>query len=194
MVDTAKKRKIGALWRPFQVYGKRRLTFMMWISFSLIGCAVGILVSILRHSIFTDGLDIGDAIQIELLNGAFYTYSIALIASVLGSVFINFVDNEYFKFRRYKVTLIAISVYALLFGGVMYALSINTYTAEELSEAKIQFCWGQVIMLFLAVVLSIYAFFVCRMDAHTDLFDDIVENFEEKKSFQKFPDSIPSNE
>lgn len=194
MADSGKKRNTRALWRPFQIYGKRRLTFMMWISFSLIGGAVGILVSILRHSIFTDGLNLGDAIQIELLNGAFYTYSIALIASVLGSVFINFVDNEHFKFRRYKVTLIAISVYALLFGGVMYALSINTYTAEELKKANIQFGWGQVVMLILAIVLSVYAFFVCKMDDHTDLFDDIVETFEEKKTPQKFPDSIPSNE
>ncbi len=194
MADSGKKKNTRALWRPFQIYGKRRLTFMMWISFSLIGGAVGILVSILRHSIFTDGLNLGDAIQIELLNGAFYTYSIALIASVLGSVFINFVDNEHFKFRRYKVTLIAISVYALLFGGVMYALSINTYTAEELKKANIQFGWGQVVMLILAIVLSVYAFFVCKMDDHTDLFDDIVETFEEKKTPQKFPDSIPGNE
>lgn len=191
----SKSKNTCALFRPFRVFGKRRLTFLMWISFSLVGGAVGILVSILRHWVFTKDIGIGDAILIESLNGAFYTYSIALIASVLGSVFINFVDNEQFRYRKYKVILIAISVYALLFGGILYALSMNSYTPTQLKEVDIHFSWGQLIMLILAICLSIYAFFVCRMDDHTDLFDDIVESFEEKKSPQSFPkDSIPGNE
>lgn len=184
----------NALFTPFRVFKKRRLTFVMWVSFSLIGGAVGILVSILRHWIFTDGLQFWDALMIEVLNGAFYTYSIALIASVLGSVFINFVDNEQFRYRRYKVILIAISVYALLFGGILYALSINSYTKEELTQAEAHFSWGQLIILIFAIALSIYAFFVCRMDEHTDMFDDIVDNFTETKTPASYPKNIPGNE
>lgn len=186
--------KKNAFATPFRVYSKRRLTFLMWISFSLIGGAVGILVSILRHWIFTEGLGFWDALMIEVLNGAFYTYSIALIASVLGSVFINFVDNEQFRYRRYKVILIAISIYALLFGGILYALSIKSYTPEELAIAEAHFSWGQLIILILALALSIYAFFVCRMDEHTDLFDDLIENFTETKKPTTFPKDIPGNE
>lgn len=181
--------------KPFRVFKKKRLTFVMWVAFSLLGGAVGILVSILRHSLFTQGLNLRDAIAIEVLNGAFYTYSIALVASVLGSVFINFVDNEQFRYRKYKVILIAFSVYALLFGGIMYALSsITPYTKEVLLNVEEHFGWGQLIMVILALMLSVYAFFVCRMDNHTDLFDDVVDNFTETKNPQDFPKDIPGNE
>lgn len=184
----------GSFLTPFRVFGKRRLTFIMWLLFSLIGGAVGIIVSILRHSVFTNGLNFRDAFAIEILNGAFYTYSIALIAASLGSVFINFVDNEQFRYRRYKVILIALSIYALLFGGIMYALSINSYTKEALANAEMHFSWGQLIILILAICLSIYSFFVCRMDDHSDLFDDLVDSFEETKQQKDFPEGIPGNE
>lgn len=190
----AKTKKGGSVFAPFRVYGKRKLTFVMWLLFSLVGGAVGIIVSILRHSVFTDGLNWQDALMIEILNGAFYTYSIALIASVLGSVFINFVDNEQFRYRKYKVILIALSVYALLFGGVMYALSINSYTKKQLSQAEMHFSWGQFLMLLLAIALSVYAFFVCRMDDHSDLFDDVVDTFAETRTPKEFPNNIPGNE
>ena len=76
----------------------------------------------------------------------------------------------------------------------MYALSINSYTPEELRNAEAHFSWGQLIMLILAIALSVYAFFVCRMDDHTDLFDDITESFSETKNPQSFPNDIPGNE
>ena len=60
------------MFKPFRVLNKRRLTFVMWVSFSLVGGAVGILVSILRHGLFTQGLDLRDAVAIEVLNGAFF--------------------------------------------------------------------------------------------------------------------------
>lgn len=166
---------------------------MMWIAFSLIGGAVGIVVSILRHWLFTPDTSLYDAIIIEMINGAFYTYSIALIASVLGSVFINFVDNEQFRYRKYKLGLIAISVYALLFGGILYALSIHSYSKEELERIDIHFSWGQIVIMIIALVLSVYAFFVCRMDEHTDLFDDVVERFNETKDVPDYPKDIPDN-
>ena len=187
------KQKVG-LFTPFRVFSKRKLTFLMWALFSLIGGAVGIIVSILRHWVFAEELGFLDALKIEALNGAFYTYSIALVAAVLGSAFINFADNEQFRYRRYKVCLIAFSIYTLLFGGIMYALSIKTYTKVELEHVEQSYGWMQIIIVIIAICLSVYAFFVCRMDEHADLFDDVVDSFSEKKEAQEFPDSIPSNE
>lgn len=182
-------KKGSAFWAPFRVYKRKKLTFSMWTSFSLIGGAVGILVSIVRHWLFTPKSSIGSALIIEGNNGAFFTYSIALIAATLGTVFISFVDNKHFRFRKYKIVLISISVYALLFGGIMYALSIGG-SPEILCVSY----WCQLFLLILAFFLSIYAFFVCRMDEHIDLFDDIIEAFSEENSENEdFPDEIPEN-
>lgn len=193
--ENGKKKKTSPALKPFRIYRKRKLTFLMWIAFSLFGGAFGIIVSILRHWIFTE-LGFFESIKVEFLNGALYTYSIALVASVLGAVFINFVDNERLKYRVYKVPLIVISIYILLFGGVMYALSIYSYTSNELASKEAHFSWGQFLFLVFALIISVYSFFVCRMDEHTDLFDDVVEQFQTKtnQDYSNNNNSIPENE
>ena len=69
------------------------MTFFLWASFTLFGGLLGIVVSITKHALFGD-YTLPQAIYLESRNGAIYTYSIAMLASVLSSVFINFAVNS----------------------------------------------------------------------------------------------------
>lgn len=168
--------------RPLNVIGLRRMTFFLWISFTLIGGLIGIIVSIMKHWLFGE-FSFLQSLYIESSNGAFYTYSIAMLASVLSSVFINFAEQKVLEFRRYKIGLITFSVFALFFGGIFYALGVDVVADSVRSipeDSQITVDWKQLVIFLLAISMSVYGFCVCRLDAHTELFGDIRDNTNER--------------
>lgn len=175
-LESGKQNSTFNLFIPFKVISKQRMSFFLWTAFSLIGGAIGIIVNCVRHWLF-EGMPFKDALTIEGKNGSFYTYSIALIAAVLSSVFVNFVENKEVKFRKFKIPVITVAIYLLFFGGVMYTLFMSFIGTEQEIRNSIM-GWGQVVIVFCAVVLSIYSFCVCRMD--NEIFKDTFKDVEDQ--------------
>ncbi len=163
------------LFRPFSVIKYHRMSFFLWIMFTLIGGLLGIMVSVAKSIWFEPKLYLSQALFIESANGAFYTYSIAIVAAVLSSVFIVFLENKNLSFRRYQISLITFSVFLLLFGGVFYALSKEaSFNIGEIPNPdKIKVEWKQLVVFLLSVLFSIYSFCLCRLDEHNKDFSDI---------------------
>lgn len=178
---------------PLVVISKQTLSFFLWVAFSLIGGAIGIIVNCVRRWLFED-VQLLKAIADEGGNGSFYTYSIALIASVLSSVFINFVEKKEVQFRKFKIPVITIAIYLLFFGGVMYTLFMGFSSKGETARSGVME-WGQVVMVVVAITLSVYAFCVCRMDneALRPLFKKVEDHYFDDNNDNAFDDNIPSN-
>ena len=171
------KESCHQLSRPFNIVRINKMTFFLWASFTLFGGLLGIVVSITKHALFGD-YTLPQAIYLESRNGAIYTYSIAMLASVLSSVFINFAEQRNLEYKRYKIPLITLSIFALIFGGVFYALGVDVASTQidSIPQDGYSIDWKQLSIFIIAVIMSVYSFCVCRLDLYADRFTDIKDN------------------
>lgn len=160
------------VFKPFKVIRYTGLEFLVWIAYSLVGGLIGILVSLAKHWWFDSNKGLSKALSIEFGSGSFYTYSIAMLASVLSMVFISFVRNKELEFKRYKLAIITICILVLVFGGVFYALSVDLGVPSTFSFCNSQ-VWLQTLVFVISVVIAIYAFSVTRLDDNKEKFEDI---------------------
>lgn len=153
---------------PLKVVCLHKVSFFLWTSFTIFGGLIGIVISIVRYAFFGD-FSIAQAVYIESMNGSFYTYSIAIVASVLSGVFIIFAEKEDLNFRRYQIPFITISIFLMFFGGVFYALAkqTGTWSMDTIPPtSNITIEWKQCTVFVLSVLFSVYSFCVCRLDDH----------------------------
>ena len=163
--------------RPFRIIKMHKMAFFLWLSFTLIGGLIGIIVSIIRNTLF-GGLNLSEALYLESCNGSLYTYSIAMVAAVLSSVFIAFSESHKLMFRRYQMPTITFSIFLLFFGGVFYALSMNEPDVVEIRKSGVGHVvnWKILVIFVTSIIMSIYAFCVCRLDSHAEQFKDIMDS------------------
>lgn len=164
--------------KPLKVIKFHLISFFLWISFTIFGGLIGVVISVIRNWCF-GSYTLSQAIYVESMNGAFYTYSIAMVATVLSAVFIIFAEKETLNFRRYQIPFITLSIFLLFFGGVYYALSkqAGSLSVSRLPDSK-NICieWKQFTIFALSVIFSVYSFCVCRLDDHKADFENISDN------------------
>lgn len=163
---------------PLKVIRYHKMSFFLWVMFTLLGGLLGVIVSVIKIVMFDKKYDILQALYIESTNGSFYTYAIAVVAAVLGSVFIIFSENQKLVFRRYQIPLITFSIFLLLFGGVFYALAKNSSpnVGEIPLSGKIVLEYKQFVVFILSIFFSVYSFCVCRLDEHQQDFSEISDD------------------
>lgn len=175
------KNLFKAIIRPLSIIKMHGIAFFIWISFTLIGGLIGIIVSLFRNALFGE-FDLIQALTIESNNGSFYTYSIAMVAGVLSSLFITFVENKKLNFRRHLIIVITFSIFIMFFGGIFYALSINMPMNPVPDNCtKIVPNWKIIVILILSVIISIYSFCISRLDSHPESFKDISDPEKEEE-------------
>lgn len=199
MAEDVKKEKRVTLYKrilsPFNIVLMHRAAFFVWFMFTLLGGLVGVVISIMRHMWFgTVHYTFKQALYVETTSGALYTYAIATIAAVLSGLFVLFAEREKLSYRTLQIPTAALSVFVLLFGGVFYALNIDSAGVIACpSDNEIAFDWKQFIILCLSLLFSVYAFCLCRIDDHDTEFEDI----KDKQSYKNqlgLHHSAPSNE
>ena len=185
-------RFVKQVFRPFIIIYIHGMAFFLWVSFTLIGGLIGIVVSLIRNSLF-GGLNFTQAMYIESRNGSFYTYSIAVVASVHSAAFIVFAENKRLQFRRHQIVTITLSIFLLFFGGVFYALSIEAPPVAEMQTIKdISINWRQLSVVGVSILVAIYSFCVCRLDNHAEQFKDIMDS-KNKEEYANDNEKLPSN-
>lgn len=182
--------------RPFHIISMHPMAFFLWLAFTLFGGLIGIIVSIIRNTLF-GGLCFSEALFLESKNGSLYTYSIAMVAAVLSSVFITFAESKKLRFRRQQIVTITISIFVLFFSGVFYALSMEAPAVSEIRElGPMTINWKLLCIVVIAILVSIYSFCVCRLDSHEDQFKDITDPHNKEdyvNDNQGLPKDAPSN-
>lgn len=169
--------------RPFKIIRMHRAAFIVWTILTLFGGLVGVLANIFRNAGFGES-SIIEAIGFEANNGSLYTYSIAIIASVLSSLFVHFEEKERLNYRYLQIPTAAISIFVLLFGGIFYAFNFNIDVQSR------GFDWMQFIILILSITISIYVFCLSRLDDHDSDFKDISDQRYTKNNEISLPDNL----
>lgn len=169
--------------KPLKVISHHVPSFFLWIAFTLFGGLMGVIVNICRNMWFvTDAnMNFPDALKLELSNGSFYTYAIAIIAAVLCSILTQFAETnkEDLNFRGYQIVIVSFSVFTILFGGVFYSLSkAFVDTARNTNNNSLD--WAQLIVFFVAIIISVYSFCVVHLNEHKEEFKDIIDQPKQK--------------
>lgn len=195
--NSSKKKKITLLRRvvsPLKIVKMHRAAFFVWLMFTLFGGLVGVAISVMRHLWFEENYTFRQALCVETANGSLYTYAIATIAAVLSGLFVLFAEKEKLSYRSLQIPTAALSVFVLLFGGVFYAININsTGTSCVPPDKELPIDWKQIVVMILAFSFSIYAFCLCRIDDHDSEFEDIKDKNYFKNVSGKHH-AVPSNE
>lgn len=156
---------------PFKVIKENKSDFLIWFLFTIVTGQFGILANfIVRH--YTSGTCLSNSIYIESMNGSFYTFAIALIASLLGPIFLNFIKSDRIQFRTLKTFTIIIAIFYLFITGIIYAsIQSKLIGCTILGNLKIDFT--QAIIYIFAIIFASYGYCILRLETSNLDFNDI---------------------
>lgn len=111
-----------------------------------------------------NGTPISNSILFDFLNGSFYTFSIALVASVLGPIFINLINSERLPFRTLKTFTIIISIFYLFITGIIYA-AVQANDIRTIMNCDASVDYTQLIFYLIAIFIAIYGYSILRLES-----------------------------
>lgn len=181
---------------PLKVLKLKKGTFFLWFLFTIIAGLLGPIINIANNCGFND-MSMVLSILEDSQTGTFYTFSIVLIASAIGSLFLNMLDSSD-TFRKMKLYFMAICIFPLFFGGIYYS-SFSQKKKEEfkfayvlhkkaLETAKtkghnniVVVDTKQLVIFILSLIISIYAFCLQYMNANKSEFKEIEDSYLDKE-------------
>ncbi|WP_167343166.1 hypothetical protein [Nonlabens sp. SY33080] len=165
--------------KPFEVISENKLIFLTWFLFTVLAGQIGVISNFIIRVINGD-LSFSQSLFLDSINGSFYTYSIALLASVLGPLFVNLIENHPTKFKSIKILTIIVSIFTLFFAGVFYSSSPNNLNIENFKNLTYNIDWWQFTFLLLSIIISVYSFSVIRLEYNYDKYKELDDNFASK--------------
>ncbi len=165
------RKTIQLLRDPLSVILENRSEFTIWFLFTIITGQIGIIVNmIIRH--YSEGASITASIIVDSINGSFYTFSIALVASTLGPLFINLINSKVLRFKSLKIYTIIISFFFLIFSGIVYAV-IQSKSGINIDLKKIEIDWTQFIVYLMAILIVFYGYCILRLENDPDKYKSL---------------------
>lgn len=177
---------------PYKVLKLKKGTFFLWFLFTIIAGLLGPIINIANNCGFND-MPMVLSILEDSQTGTFYTFSIVLIASAIGSLFLNLLDSSD-TFRKMKLYFMAICIFPLFFGGIYYS-SFSQKKKEEFKLAYVSHKKAvekestrgqgiivvvdkkQLVIFLLSLIISIYAFCLQYMNANKSEFKEIEDSY-----------------
>ncbi len=168
------------IFQPFTVISDYKLVFFLWFAFTIISGQLGIIINtVVRY--YTNDITFFQSIAIDSSNGNFYTYSIALLASVLGPLFINLIETEPNKFKSIKITTITVSIFLLFFSGIFYSLSATVNKISfDISQSNFKIDKPQLFFYLFAIIIATYTFSLVKLDLNYDKFKGLDDNYKQE--------------
>lgn len=160
---------------PFHIIRKHKMEFVLWMIFVIFAGQMGTIINIVSRCIFGD-MTISQSLLADSVSGNFYTFSLVLIASLVGSYFIKLLVPTRPEHRRLIVPYVALALMLMLFSAVFFSFQTRDYGVEWKSVAPemIKIDVYQTIFFVLSVIVAIYAFGLDRMHKH-DEYNDMAE-------------------
>lgn len=156
---------------PFKVIDDNKGEFIIWFLFTIITGQFGILANfIVRY--YTKGTTLSDSIYIESKSGSFYTFVIALIASLLGPIFVNFIKSDRIQFRTLKTFTVILSIFFLFITSVIYA-SIQSTTVANFEIIDLNIDITQTIIYVFAILFASYCYCILSLETSNLNFNNL---------------------
>jgi len=170
--------------RPICILQKIKAIFWVWFLFVIIVGQFGIIASIAYHFKNYGFCGILTSLIKNLNSGNFYTFSIALLASSLGAIFIDYLLNKNIKFKEYKVVVSAFVFLVIIFMGLFYSFLFthesialnfidNTVSQKKVDMPQMNFDILQFSFFIMSVLLSIYIFCLGYLHLDYDSFKEL---------------------
>lgn len=156
---------------PFKVIRENKSDFLIWFLFTILTGQFGILANfIVRY--YTSETSLTHSIYIESTNGSFYTFSIALIASLLGPIFLNFIRSDRIQFRTLKTFTIIIAIFYLFITGIIYT-SIQSKSSSVLSFDNFNLDITQTVIYIFGIAFASYGYCILRLELSNINFNNL---------------------
>jgi uncharacterized protein YacL len=156
---------------PFKVIKESKSDFLIWFLFTIVTGQFGILANFIVRS-YTSETTLSNSIYIESMNGSFYTFAIALIASLLGPMFLNFIKSDRIQFRTLKTFTIIMAIFYLFITGIIYAsIQSKIISSSILSNLKIDNT--QTIIYIFAIIFASYGYCILRLESSNLNFNNL---------------------
>ena len=163
-----------SLVKPFRYIKLNRSVSILWGMFTLVFGLFGIGFNIWAHY---PKMNVWNALLNEFAVNSFYTYSIVLLASSMGSLFIKIHKDKMLMYSDIKLWLMVV-LFIFLF--------LSAFLCQGLEKIAHHF-WIQLVYFVISILLAIYSFCVCHIDEYPNEFADLqtVYTEEEKQSLTK---------
>ena len=146
---------------PFKYIKLELSRSLIWIIFTVIFGLFGIIFNIWAH---VQDKTWYNAILTEFQVNSFYTYSIVLLASSAGNLFMKLDKDKMLWFSDIKLWLIIV-LFVILF--------ISSFLCQGVEKLPC-YNWFQLGYFIFAVLMSIYSFCVVHLDEHPDSFAHLI--------------------
>jgi len=157
------KNAITLIRDPLRVISEKKGEFIIWLLFTIVTGQFGIFANLIVRAC-TNDTSISQSLLIDSMNGSFYTFSIALVASVLGPIFINFINSTRLPFRTLKTFTIIIAIFYLFVAAIIYA-AVQANESSNTSAQTISVDFSQLILYVIAIAFAIYGYCILRLES-----------------------------
>ena len=179
-----KKGILKLLITPLETIGESKIEFTVWFLFTVIAGQLGIIFNIIYRSIFSS-YSLEQAIYMDSINGSFYTYSIALLATSIGIIFVNFFENRVIQFKVVKIFTLMAVLFSWLFASIFYAYSQSKETSLSFENMSFQIDTAQSFFFLFPIFIAIYAFSVIKLELNAQKYSELeTENYAKKDDEQ----------
>lgn len=169
-----KQKKQRRVWnsfkKPWGIIKRKGMSFFLFCLFTVFAGQIGILMNIIIR-VKSGKFSLIESLYLDSISGSFYTFSIALIASALGPLFVNFVEKSPTEFRSIKITTISFTIFILFFTGIFY--SISTTNPDSIGITSFRIDWPQLLCFLVAILVSLFSFNLLELENFKDDYADI---------------------
>lgn len=173
---------------PLKVIVEKKGEFIIWLLFTIVTGQFGILANLIVRT-YTSDTSITESLLIDSLNGSFYTFSIALVASTLGPIFINFIASEKLPFRTLKTFTIIGAIFYLFIAAIVYA-AVQTNIPTHYSQTDISIDLSQLVLYAVAIGFAIYGYCILRLESSELDFDTLNDPIFNEQDDEKVVETI----
>lgn len=169
---------------PFCICSKHAVEWFLWLMFVVIAGQLGTIINVIQRWVF-GGWDFMAAFCPDSTSGSFYTFALVMIASLIGPIFIRFVNKGKPEYRPITIVYVTILIFSLLFCGLYYSFATqepNMTDFSGLHNKDISVDVKQLVFFVLAIVFSWYSFGLSLMPIHEEdaLLDKDYQSMDDK--------------
>lgn len=148
--------------KPFEVISENKTEFFIWSLFTLFAGQLGIITNLIIR-VFGTQVGFKESLYLDALAGNFYLYSIAIIASMLGSVFTTFLNAKETSFRHIRIIASSVLVLFLVFNAIVYSATQLRNSVKIETNFYYTFDWLQLGFYVISMMFSVYCFCLIKL-------------------------------